>query len=241
MNPSELKNLIRTSLTKLRTEQIADGLLSAYFIKSIVRGDFIPGKSDIDILLIFKNDLSHEKQSELAEKLSFLVKDNLKDKHNLLGHYGDCDILYICESEIPKTEIDFLDSPFSIFTAFGFDLKANNELISGDNLLSEFVAPDPLLFTDYQVKRLLEKSLKGDLDVVLASGQVVRLLLIKLGLRSLHKQEIRDFIEDNSKIESWVRDFAIKHLRYCYEEKNNRLNFENECREFLAAVQNCIK
>lgn len=242
MDLLELKKVIRICFDKLQTDQeINSVLLSAYLIKSLVRGDFVSGKSDIDIFLIFKNSVPYEKQAEFALKLTSLVKDSIKDNPDIFGHYRDCDILYICENEIPKTEIDFLNSSFSIFTAFGFDLEENHELIKGDDILSSFIAPDPLLFADIQIKRLLEKYFKGNLDIVLASGQIMRLLLIKYGLRSLHKQDIRKFVEDNDHIELWLKDFSIKHSFYCYEEKNNKLDFENDCREFLVKVEGWVK
>lgn len=241
MNSLELKNLIRICFDKFQTkEEINSFLLSAYFIKSIVRGDFVPGKSDIDILFIFKNEISYKKQAEFTEKFSLFVKDSLNDNDKIFSHYKGLDILYICENEIPKTEIDFLNSPFSIFTAFGFDLEENHELFGGDDILCSFSVPDPLLFTEIQIKRILEKNLKGDSDAILDSGQIVRLLLIKYGLRSLHKQKIREFIENNTDIELWLKEFAINHLLYCYGEETNIINFENNCKEFFVKIHNYI-
>lgn len=238
MTTLELKNSIRIVLNQLQKDQEANDFpLSAYFIKSLVRGDFILGKSDIDILLVFQNDVSYERQALFAKKLSDLIRDTFKNNLVIFGHYHDCDILYLCEKEIPKTETDFWNSPFSIFTTFGFDLETNHELIIGKDVLKSFTALEPTLFVDAQIIRLLKKNSEGNFDVVLISGQIIRLLLIKQGLRSLNKQEILTFLNNNANTELWLKNFAIKHFQYCYENERGRVNFESECGEFLAKVE----
>ncbi len=106
-------------------------------------------------------------------------------------------------------------------------------MIIGKDILNSFKAPDPTLFVGAQIDRLLKMRSEVNSDIVLISGQIVRLLLIEQGLRSLNKQEIGAFLNSDANIEFWLKNFAIKHFQCCYEKEGDKVNFESEFREFL--------
>jgi predicted nucleotidyltransferase len=144
--PDEVKQAITEKLLPLAKEQFNDNLLSVILYGSLIRGNFIPGVSDVNLLILL----------EKADALSLLGFS--KKVYTLFGKYR------ITPHILSKDE--FLNSA-DVFPLEYLDIKEHHNILSGKDYTEE------LQITKKNLRHQIEDSIRGKItslrQVVLAS------------------------------------------------------------------------
>ena len=231
---------MKCNISKIVAKHLKENLpdtCSAYIISSIARGDFITGKSDIDLLLVFDDDVKLEEMKILTDK----VTDDLRKKLNLTdtgGHSWEIDILYIHQKDIPTTPEQSAKSPFPLFSIFGFDLQAHHIHICGNEILRKFTPANPQKLVSQFIRQWIHKSVTDSKNTTLYAGQILRALAISVGAKSLAKNEITKTIA-KSNLPQFVKDYSKLHYNYCYQTNTSKPlpSIDKQSTWFIAQIE----
>ena len=186
------------------------GVLSVYLTGSSVRGDYNPRVSDQDLLIVFDNNVARRDQKIIVEELT----EYAGEKNN---EFKRLDVLYINEKEVPYSEKQILNCPFSKFSVFGFDLKEHHFLLYGNDILKNFKPIDPVPHIEYFLNTFIKKAKNATAlqEELIFSRQIIRCLFIKNGVKTLHKEKLKEKIGDLP-YSNTVKGFLISHPYLSY-------------------------
>ena len=170
-----------------RDDVTREGLHSLILFGSWVRGDFVEGVSDLDLFAVLRGG-SHE-----------AVISRLKT------------IIEACTEHVRRTEVDLpweylenLDDPlnkgypFNFLTFYQDDFLENHVVVYGEGIESILPRYDWRTLISWRAERLL-KNLERDGGnpkmLRIGAGQVIRLLALMNGARSIRKDDILKTIE----------------------------------------------
>lgn len=111
-----------------------EGVRSVFVSGSYVRGDWLDGRSDLDIGLVTDCDWE-QGFADVQRAVSDVVGEDGFDSHE----EGGIDWNLIDAASLPRTTQQAIDSPFPYFSVFRFDLDAHCDILWGD----DFRAPLP--------------------------------------------------------------------------------------------------
>lgn len=92
-----------------------NSIQSVYIISSIARGDFVDKKSDIDLLVIFKNSTNTKEMTDAVESIKKKLSLSELGHDNSSYHNNYIDILYVKVEDIPTSKEESANSSFSVF------------------------------------------------------------------------------------------------------------------------------
>lgn len=218
MNKDQIIAKINNFFNNNKSNITGQFIKSVYIVGSLARGDFVLGISDIDVLIIFDSDITNKKASiistELSKKLNS-VFSKLKTSH------------FEKIIDMPwEIEGSYKNSKLKIFTYFFEDLKQNNILIFGDDVVSKLklATPSKKEYVD-KINLLLEKHKKSKniLQKNLYIGEIIRNFLWIQGITTLNKYEILKKLKNDTNYSEMV----IFYERYINNQTNNPRQKEN--------------
>ncbi|KPU62581.1 nucleotidyltransferase [Thermococcus sp. EP1] len=188
-----LESIIECIKNKIeKNRELRDELYSLILYGSFVRGDFIEGVSDLDFFAVIKDN----------EKVIASLKIVLEEC---------CANLGAVEIDLAWEYLENLDDPlhkgfpFKFLTIYQQDFLEHHVVIYGDDitsLLPRYYFKDLL---KWRIERLLASINKfsGNLKMLhIGAGEVVRLLALIHGARSLRKKEVLRVLEIIGDIEA---------------------------------------
>ena len=121
----------RRCIEHLRSElsgMVLEGVHSVFVSGSYVRGDWLDGRSDLDIGLV--TDCRWERGfADVRRVVSDVVGEDGFDSHE----EGGVDWNLIDAALLPRTTQQAIDSPYPYFSVFRFDLDAHCDILWGDD------------------------------------------------------------------------------------------------------------
>jgi len=181
-------------------------IFSAVVYGSLLRGDFIPGISDIDLLIVFKREADIEYINRLQEAI-WKCSENYRGE----AHFEKIvDILWIYKDGLPLKNTDVV-SPFKCLSIYAFDFVKYSKVLFGVDFRKDLKVPDPKKMVKTRAKRLLEllekftREKKYNMVEILA-GEAIRLAQICYGEATIDKRLVfRNFMK-------YVPDYSYKRL-----------------------------
>ena len=201
----KIATIARKTLEKVFQEIDSSKIAAVYLAGSVVRGDFILGVSDIDFFIIY-----HAKANEAVwEEESFQkIKQALDAELIQLSEnklYREIDICTLTTGEITHAAINpenfSFVGPRKYLGIYSFDFVLNTKLLMGEDILQKMVIHKPQQFVSARFASLrssiesvlgdsLQTKKERDYRLLLLLGELVRLLCITAGVKSLHKEQI---------------------------------------------------
>ena len=166
---------------------------SVVLFGSYVRGDYVEGLSDLDILTVIRDINIVSSLKEIIEKC--------KEKSN----FKNIDWAWCTVDEIRNPMEGY---PFKFLTIYLDDFRKNHRVIYGKEIIHEIPSKIEGDLISQRINRLkaLAKNSKGKMLSIVA-GEVVRLLAIISGANGISKKDTMDALKN-------VEDEHIRHLAY---------------------------
>lgn len=127
---------------------------SAVVFGSLVRSDFIPDISDIDVFVVFENNTRRE-----------IIEDVIRGIENLAKPLRGCsnyekviDIPWGFKRELPLKGRKPLKPFFKFLDIYAFDFVDNSKTIFGEDFTYKLVIPDPKEIIEERAHSILDKS-----------------------------------------------------------------------------------
>ena len=192
-----------------------DEIRSIIVAGSLVRGDFIPGRSDVDVYTVLAGDIERawEGQTHRAVRECFERHFAPMKRTSLNPFFWD-DVC-ISESQLPPRAGYNGRHRFKAFGAYLFDFVDHHRILYGRDVVRDFPAPvDPRTLVPEraatlaaQARELVEKK-DGEIGrlVLLAGSAVVALAVACQDEPSLHKDDI------TRSLETRAPDFPAREL-----------------------------
>lgn len=217
MTTTEIITAIKSYFSENEKKLQEGGLLSAYIVSSLARGDFLDGGSDADVLLIFKKGCTNEEIQQTWKCISEELNTCFLGQKCTHPHFIDL-----------PWEVDgkYKKSLLKCFKFFFDDLKKNNIHVFGKDIIANLNLENPSQ-QDYvdKIKQLLEKYGKSDskTEKTLFVGETIKHFLKLNGISSLNKFEIFNSLsaKDHPEIHEFYRRYTENDLS---NPKQNDLN-----------------
>ena len=176
-----------------------EGVRSVFVSGSFVRGDWLDGRSDLDIGLV--NVCGWERGFAGVRRLvSDVVGEDGFDSHE----EGGVDWNLIDAASLPRTTQQAIDSPYPYFSVFRFDLDAHCDILWGD----DFRAPLPPVPPPHEIAHcflrqraqriaVLEDSPLGRRRALYAAYKAAIVLQLVRGELTLDKHRMPGLFEHN--------------------------------------------
>jgi len=175
---------------KKTIEERNEFIYSAVVYGSLLRGDFTPNVSDIDLLLVFKKNTPINKINNLLNEIW-----KCAEKYYGLSNYEKIiDILWIYENELLLKDTD-VESPFKCLSIYAFDFVKYSKVIRGVDFRKELKVQNPKVLVEKRAKRILEllekfySERKYNMIEILA-GEAIRLAQIHYGELTIDKRKV---------------------------------------------------
>lgn len=229
-----------------------------YLISSYARGDFVPGRSDIDfgVFLDLPEGEKHWKHPDfikiekiIRESFEALPKDWFRRDSTLLG----VDVVSFATSELEQVkndQIGELVGPLKNLTFFAFDLMNNKRLLWGEDVLKTLTPiPKPEKYAkqrmDWMRKQFFKKGNERTVsDLLVSLGSVIRHLAVLDGIRDLRKDRLKQWATQHAKWPSQV-DYQTVISKYFEYITNNKLEvdyldqyWQNETEKLITLMLN---
>lgn len=230
---------IRVYLKSLEKD-VQDNIISAIVFGSLARGDFISGISDIDLLVVFKNETPIGKINEI---LSGIYK--IAEKWKGLSKYEKViDIPWLFEKDLPMKGSE-KKSPFKFLGIYAFDFVRHYRVIFGKDIAKNLRVPNPKELIKERANRilkLLEKwsKEKNHYMIKILAGEAIRLAQIAFGEVTIDKRKVfKNFIK-------YVPEYSMKHFvheiwkEYLSPEIRTDPEYIENCKKFVKATINMI-
>ena len=202
----------RKCIGRLRSElpgMDLEGVRSVFVSGSYVRGDWLDGRSDLDIGLV--TERAWERGfADVQRVMSDAVGEDAFDSHE----EGGVDWNLIDAASLPRTTQQAIDSPYPYFSVFRFDLEAHCDILWGEDfrdLLPPVPSPQKIAhrFLIQRAQRIavLEDSALGRKRALYAAYQAAVVLQLVHGESTLDKRRMQELFEHS------VPEFPDKRSR----------------------------
>lgn len=208
---------------------------SAFTAGSLTRGDFIPGASDFDLVVVFNEEKDEN------EFLKILEEKSKKEFQRYFGATSHADWGYDIRSEfLPR--IPTVDNPnpknrtdVGYFGFRAFDTVQCGKVLYGNDFLKDLIVENPKELAKTRVRDLLKKYHSKDDDMwkIMHIGDIIKAVQIYFGKNTYDKREVlKGFIQ-------FVPDFETKN--YIFEHwiqlSDNRFFEKNDIKEFMKKAE----
>lgn len=175
------------------------GVHSVFVSGSYVRGDWLDGRSDLDIGLVTDGDWERT-FADLQRMVVDAAGEDGFDSHE----EGGIDWNLIARASLPRTTPQAIDSPYPYFSVFRFDLDAHCDILWGDDfraLLPPVPPPHEIAhrFLRQRAQRvsLLQDSRLGRRRALYAAYKAAVVLQLVHGELTLDKHRVPRLFEHN--------------------------------------------
>ncbi len=202
-----LSDLARQPRSPLEDENIH----GVYLFGSIIRGDFIPTVSDVDVAVVYTGGAD----DPVWQRESFLqVTRHLEERLSRPNAEGiimrGADVVTYTTGEIKKAREDWprfnFFGPRKFLGIYSFDLVENSLLIHGnEDILKTVQVHPPEQFIEQRIEAIAHNFERAErqedpnkrlLVLSTAVGESARVACLAWGLQSLHKMDVFHFIRD---------------------------------------------
>lgn len=204
MTSSEIITAIKDYFSRNEERLHEGGLLAAYIVSSLARGDFLEGNSDADVLLIFSEGCTSEKTQKTWKKVSEELSDRFSGQKCEHPHFID----------LPwEVNGNYAKSSLKCFRFFFDDLRENNIHVFGKDVITNLKLKQPSK-QDYfeKIKHLLKGYRESDSvqEKTLFIGEAIKYFLSLNGIHTLNKFEILNAlkIKNYPEIHEFYRKYA---------------------------------
>ena len=165
---------------------LASGIHSLILFNSYVRGDFIEGVSDLDFFAVITGD--HE---EIIPRLTPILEECTSGIEKIL-------------IDLPWSHLSELDDPlnkgfpFKFLTVYQDDFLENHVVVYGESVEGILPRYDREELFRWRAERLLNspERFKDDADMLrISAGEVIRLMALTKGARSIGKDDVLATLE----------------------------------------------
>ncbi len=230
---------VRDSIKALPRE-LKRKIVSVVLFGSLLRGDFVPSVSDIDLLIVFSNDASRQDIERILKALYVIG-----EKYSGFSKYDKViDIPWILEKELPKKGSG-KKSIFKFLNIYAFDFVKHSMVLYGRDITSEIEIPDPKSLIIDRAKRILKLLEKHESEnnkymIKILAGEAIRLAQITYGEATIDKRKVLKnflkYVPDYS-----MKTFAIKIWReYLSPKKEESPEYIENCKKFIRNTINLI-
>lgn len=170
-----------------RIDELSEGLHSLILFGSYVRGDFIDGVSDLDFFAVLKRD----SQDTIIPRLRAIIEE--------CTEHIKCQLV-----DIPWEHLENLDDPlnkgypFKFLTFYQEDFIENHVVVYGKDIVSLLPRYDWKDLLRWRADRLLT-NVERDRDkpkmLRLGAGEVIRLIALMGGAKSINKVDVSSTLE----------------------------------------------
>ena len=214
-------------------EELKRKIVSVVLFGSILRGDFVPNVSDIDILIVFSDNASREDIDKILETIY-----SIGEKYRGFSKYDKViDVPWMFEREIPMKGSG-KRSIFKFLSIYAFDFAKYSMVLYGRDIVNEIEIPDPKSLIIDRAKRLLEllekyESENNEYMISILAGEATRLAQIAYGEITIDKRKVlKNFLKYVP--EYPMRTFAIEIWRkYLTPESQVTPDYIEKCKKFI--------
>lgn len=232
---------IRETLNDL-PEDLKEKIFSVVVFGSLIRSDFIPGISDIDLLIVFKD----ETKSNEIETVIGRILDVAKDYYGCSNYEKVVDIVWIYENEIPFKG-SRKKSIFKFLSIYAFDFVKFSKVIYGTDFIQEIEVPNPRDLIKDRVKRLYalleqHKQQRNHYMIRILAGEAIRLAQITFGELTIDKRKVfNNFMKYVPKYpqKNFAKVVWDEYLRPPNKKKIDK-DYIDKCIEFIKATLSFI-
>lgn len=240
----KITTVTRKTLEKILLEIKSNKIVAIYLAGSLIRGDFIPGISDIDIFIIYNAKTNEPVWEEESFQIIKNVLENELIDISKIKPYRELDICTLTTGEITTAATNpdgfsFI-GPRKYLGIYSFDFSLNTKLLVGEDILQKLVVHEPQKFISTRLailhssfKNVLENKLltknEREYRLLLLLGGFVRLMCIMNGVKSFHKKEILDCFKE------LVYDFPQKtEIIMIFEEYFRGIPYQKTLKQFIS-------
>ena len=218
-----------------------------YISGSFCRGDWLNSSSDLDIHMIFSENIE-TKQNDLAK--IYEIVENSNDLKTFYSHTpGGIDFGFNDITNVPKTLEEALKpSPYPYFSTLMFDIKKHCKTIYGielTKLLPE--TPNPKNNVKEWIKLLIERTKKmeeGNIKIPFNTYKIILGLQILYGENNINKYDILQLYQKNvpSFDNKWFGEVVIRNYIGSIYPERPLINFESKLyTKFMEDVNEMLK
>lgn len=219
---------------------------SVFTAGSLSRGDFIPGVSDFDLMVVFREERDESDFLRILEK---------ECKKKFRKHFQDTshqEWTYDIQHEfLPKIPTKSNPSPKQKtqrgqFGFRAFDTARNGKTLYGENILKNLFVTTPKTLTQERIKKLLAKYHQKDDDIwrVMHIGDIIKAAQIHFGLSTYDKREgLKGFVNfvPDFPTKNFIFKFWEEYLDNSFFKKNNQKIFMEEAKTFLSQLVKTVQ
>ncbi|MGQ4892398.1 MAG: nucleotidyltransferase domain-containing protein [Candidatus Njordarchaeia archaeon] len=185
---------VKRTLVSLPNELSAH-IYSSVVFGSLVRGDFVPGISDIDVFIVFKNNTGEKTINQILNRL-YAISEPYRGCSN---YEKVLDIPWDFEKNLPFRGREI--KPFFKFLGiYAFDFVKYSKVIYGENFIEMLYVPNPKDLIVERAKDILKKLDKYQEEeknymIRILAGEAIRLAQLKFGEITIDKRRVFDNFE----------------------------------------------
>lgn len=220
--------------------QLNSHIHSAVVFGSLVRGDFIPGISDIDIFVVFENNTDGKTIDRILEHLYAVSKPywGCSNYEKIL------DIPWEFEKNLPIKGRKI--KPFFKFLGiYAFDFMKHSKVIYGENFVNMLYVPNPKTLIMERTKDILKKLEKYREEkktylIRILAGETIRLSQLKFGETTIDKRKVIDNFEKfvpNYPMKNFAREIWREYLTPPQEKKTTKIEID----KYIQFIKETIK
>lgn len=214
---------------------------SVFTAGSLTRGDFIPGTSDFDLVVIFKEE------KDESEFLKILEEKSKKEFQRYFGDTSHADWGYDTRSEF-LSRIPTVANPnpknrtnIGYFGFRAFDTVRCGKVLYGNNFLKDLIAENPKELAKTRVGDLLKKyqSNNDDMWKIMHIGDIIKATQIYFSKATYNKREVlKGFVQfvPDFEAKNFIFEFWGEYLDNQFFEKNDKKEFMKKAELFLSQL-----
>jgi hypothetical protein len=224
--------------------EIRGRVRSVILFNSLVRGDYVPGASDIDLLAVFDHEPSHEETEALIK--CFTEASGLTARPS--GEKPIFDVLCISVDELPLEGTPAAARPtrWKMLGIYAFDFVAHSRVLRGEDFRPRLVVRDPMTMLAERLGKLRElyyQPRKEGLEYMAAigAGEFIRLAQLVFGEKTIDKRVVF------ANFDSLVPEFPGKEFAKLLKEEyltgamrrmsvEERASHLRECETFVGSL-----
>jgi len=194
-----------------RLKKIPDNVVSVTVYGSLIRGDFIDGRSDVDFFIVFKR-VDEKLVKGVVEEVKKLLLGCMRE----CGLKGELDLAWLFEDELK----DPLNKgyPFKFLTVYQDDFRRHHATLYGPDpciVLPRYPKPRIYHWRAERLRRLAEKYRDDRRMLKIVVGEAVRLYALVNGAKSISNQDVLSVIRmlDQEAAQIWTAYLEGLELR----------------------------
>ncbi len=201
-------------------DDVRSQIVSITIAGSLVRGDFVTNRSDVDIYIVLTGEMEQPWQSEAYERIGPCFAEHLSQYKGFSANPHVLDCVCLAAGKLPRKREDFADQRLKAMGIYFFDFAKHHKAVFGEDFtrgMPEPVAPKPLVparldFLATWGERIVRKDPADKMRMLLLAGAAVTALQVyfsdvpsigKFDVLRQYSHAVPDFPQKDLGLEVW--------------------------------------